>query len=287
MQRLHHLLLTGDNPVIEISLRDKPGVHALLAEQLHDDMTGRGACYKFPHTASWPGHTSVIGCRSSLDHQFITPLSSLPVGMLPLSIIQRLRALTSLLGSATPSVSAASTSTFVALDRTPYSTSSPSIIKQQAYGDGRNRSEGEAARSQGSSGRAVAVRDERGSAWQNSLAMQNAPQKVFELIGDPRSGLADNVTNNAFGEVTVDLVHHQLSNEVYWYKYEFAGNMLKETHRDSRLSEHAKNLIYVLRAKDPLRQGCSFTSWCSLNACHAGMLSLYRYCTGMQSMRAS
>ena len=45
-------LLTGDNPVIEISFRDKPGVHALLAEQLHDDMTGRGACYKFAHTAS-------------------------------------------------------------------------------------------------------------------------------------------------------------------------------------------------------------------------------------------
>ena len=88
---------------------------------------------------------------------------------------------------------------------------------------------------------------------QHSLAIQNAPQQVFELIGDPRSGLADNVTSNAFGEITVDMVHHQLSNEVFWYKYEFAGNMLRETRRDARLSEHAKNLIYILRAKDPQR----------------------------------
>jgi hypothetical protein len=83
--------------------------------------------------------------------------------------------------------------------------------------------------------------------------MQNAPKKVFELIGDPRSGLADDVRANPFGEITVDLLHHQLSNEVFWYRYEFAGNMLQETHRDARLSEHAKNTIYILRAKDPRR----------------------------------
>ncbi|GAX83368.1 hypothetical protein CEUSTIGMA_g10793.t1 [Chlamydomonas eustigma] len=89
--------------------------------------------------------------------------------------------------------------------------------------------------------------------WLTSLAMQNAPKRIFELIGDPRSGLADNVTNNPFGELTVDMIHHQFSNEVYWYKYEFAGNLLKETHRDARLSEHAKNNMYILRAKDPER----------------------------------
>ncbi|KAG1656822.1 hypothetical protein FOA52_008456 [Chlamydomonas sp. UWO 241] len=83
--------------------------------------------------------------------------------------------------------------------------------------------------------------------------MQNAPRKVFELIGDPRSGVADDVRANAFGEITVDMLHHQLSNEVYWYKYEFAGNALAETHRDARLSEHTKNLMYILRAKDPAR----------------------------------
>jgi hypothetical protein len=89
--------------------------------------------------------------------------------------------------------------------------------------------------------------------WHSSLAMQNAPKRIFELIGDPRSGLADNVTNNPFGDLTVDMIHHQFSNEVYWYKYEFAGNMLRETHRDARLSEHAKNNMYILRAKDPKR----------------------------------
>ncbi len=104
----------------------------------------------------------------------------------------------------------------------------------------------------------LAVRDESNrSSWQASIAMQNAPQRVFELIGDPRSGVADDVTSNAFGEITVDMVHHQLSNEVYWYKYEFAGNAMRETHRDARLSEHAKNTMYILRAKDPNRWGIS------------------------------
>ncbi len=84
--------------------------------------------------------------------------------------------------------------------------------------------------------------------------MKNAPRQVFELIGDPRSGLADDVTRPApFGEMTVDMAHHQLSNEVYWYKYEFAGNVMQETHRDCRLSEYSKNLMYILRAKNPTR----------------------------------
>lgn len=87
------------------------------------------------------------------------------------------------------------------------------------------------------------------------LAMLNAPRRVFHLIGDPRTGLADDVTSGSMGEITVDMVHHQLSNEVYWYRYEFDGNSAAaaESHRDSRLSEHAKNLLYILRAKDPAR----------------------------------
>lgn len=83
------------------------------------------------------------------------------------------------------------------------------------------------------------------------LAMENAPAQVLELIGDPRSGVADDVTRNSFGSVTVDMVHHQASNEVYWYKYEFAGEASREAHRDARLSEYSKNLMYLLRAKDP------------------------------------
>lgn len=85
------------------------------------------------------------------------------------------------------------------------------------------------------------------------LAKENAPTQVLELIGDPRSGVADDVTHNPFGGVTVDMVHYQPSNEVYWYKYEFAGGQTKGAHRDGRLSEYSKNLMYLLRAKDPAR----------------------------------
>jgi hypothetical protein len=46
------------------------------------------------------------------------------------------------------------------------------------------------------------------------LALHHAPKKVFELIGDPRTGVADDVSTNPFGDITVDMVWHQLSNEV-------------------------------------------------------------------------
>eukprot|EP00798_Chlamydomonas_sp_ICE-L_P000059 gene59-12878_t len=88
----------------------------------------------------------------------------------------------------------------------------------------------------------------------DDLAFQNAPQQVFELIGDPRTGVADDVSRpSPFGEMSVDMIHQQSSNEVYWYKYEFAGGAVKESHRNSRLSDASKNLMYILRAKDPNR----------------------------------
>lgn len=92
-----------------------------------------------------------------------------------------------------------------------------------------------------------------GSDQLSDLALENAPVKILELIGDPRTGVADDVTTDSLGSVTCDLVHHQDSNEVYWYKYEFAAEQLQQTHRDGRLSEYAKNLMYILRAKDPDR----------------------------------
>ncbi|GIL49442.1 hypothetical protein Vafri_5773 [Volvox africanus] len=85
------------------------------------------------------------------------------------------------------------------------------------------------------------------------LAAQNAPQRVLQLIGDPRTGIADDTTTNPFGEVTVDMVHYQPSNEVYWFKYEFAGSQTRGSHRDARLSDYTRNLIYLMRAKDPKR----------------------------------
>ncbi len=56
------------------------------------------------------------------------------------------------------------------------------------------------------------------------------------------------------------MVHHQLSNEVYWFKYEFAGGQLRGSHRDSRLSDYTKNLMYLMRAKDPKRYARSLGS---------------------------
>lgn len=83
--------------------------------------------------------------------------------------------------------------------------------------------------------------------------MANAPRKVFQLIGDPRTGIADDTSTNPFGEITCEMLWHQVTNEVYWYRYEFAGNLMKEGHRDTRLTDYTKNLIYILRAKDPQR----------------------------------
>ncbi|EFJ42573.1 hypothetical protein VOLCADRAFT_107208 [Volvox carteri f. nagariensis] len=85
------------------------------------------------------------------------------------------------------------------------------------------------------------------------LLSQNAPQRVLQLIGDPRSGIADDTITNPFGEVTVDMVHYQPSNEVYWFKYEFAGAQMHGSHRDARLSDYTRNLMYIMRAKDPKR----------------------------------
>lgn len=128
---------------------------------------------------------------------------------------------------------------------------------------------------------------------QSNLALANAPKKVFELIGDPRSGVADDVRSNAFGEITVDMLHHQLSNEVYWYKYEFSGNAMVESHRNARLSEHAKNTMYVLRAKDPercdwvtlLRMLCFCAEGVMAKGLHACMHVLLCLCMHAGSMR--
>jgi hypothetical protein len=102
-------------------------------------------------------------------------------------------------------------------------------------------------------GQDVTVKDAGfvGTNW----ALRNVPSKVFHLIGDPRTGVADDTTRKPFGETTVDLLHEQFRSQVSWYKYEFAGNELAESHRDGRLSDYARNLLYVLRAKDPARWG--------------------------------
>ncbi|KAG2437603.1 hypothetical protein HYH02_011243 [Chlamydomonas schloesseri] len=82
-----------------------------------------------------------------------------------------------------------------------------------------------------------------------------AGERLLQLVGDPRSGVADDTSASAFGEVTVEMLHHQASNEVYWYKYAFAGGQpgVRGGHRDGRLSDYSRNLAYLMRAKDPTR----------------------------------
>lgn len=47
---------------------------------------------------------------------------------------------------------------------------------------------------------------------------------------------------------------HQSSNEVSWFRYAVAGKqLLPAMHMDARLSDHSKNHMYLLRAKDPQR----------------------------------
>ncbi|KAL6759911.1 hypothetical protein V8C86DRAFT_2563762 [Haematococcus lacustris] len=88
----------------------------------------------------------------------------------------------------------------------------------------------------------------------SDLARANAPTQVLELIGDPRSGVVDDVTRSPAGSsVMVDMIHYQQSNEVYWYKWEQPGDPVVERHRDGRLSELSKNLLYLLRAHNPTK----------------------------------
>lgn len=84
------------------------------------------------------------------------------------------------------------------------------------------------------------------------LALQNAPSKYLQLIGDPRTGIADDTLRNPFGELQSELIWLQESNLTQWYKYRYTTDR-KEGHRDGRLSEYSKNLLYILRAKDPQR----------------------------------
>jgi hypothetical protein len=80
------------------------------------------------------------------------------------------------------------------------------------------------------------------------------PHRLHQLIGDPRSGVADDTTQALHGELSVEWLWHQQTNEVHWYRYSIAGrDQLPNMHMDSRLSDHSKNIMYLLRCKDPQR----------------------------------
>ncbi len=79
-----------------------------------------------------------------------------------------------------------------------------------------------------------------------------APRRALELVGDPRTGIADDTTTAPLGAPTAEFVHQNTSNLVSWYRYAVAGkDVLPFMHMDPRLSEHSKNMMYLLRAARP------------------------------------
>lgn len=87
-----------------------------------------------------------------------------------------------------------------------------------------------------------------------NAAVASAPFQVHQLIGDPRTGVADDTTTAPWGDdVSVEWVYSDPEQGVDWYRYSEAGPMLPHMYMDSRLSDHSKNLMYMLRCKDPAR----------------------------------
>lgn len=86
-------------------------------------------------------------------------------------------------------------------------------------------------------------------------AAASSPYSVHQLIGDPRTGIADDTTTAPWGEdVAVEWVWSDPNKGVEWYRYSQAGpSILPFMYMDSRLSDHSKNLMYMLRCKDPQR----------------------------------
>jgi hypothetical protein len=76
-----------------------------------------------------------------------------------------------------------------------------------------------------------------------------------QLIGDPRTGVADDTTTAPFGEdMYAEWVWSSQATGVDWYRYSLASTQqLPHMYMDSRLSDHSKNLMYLLRCKDPQR----------------------------------
>jgi hypothetical protein len=80
------------------------------------------------------------------------------------------------------------------------------------------------------------------------------PVRLHQLIGDPRTGVADDTTQPLYGDLSIEWIWHQNTTGVNWYRYALAGrDQLPNMHMDVRLSDHSRNLIYLLRCKDPQR----------------------------------
>lgn len=85
-------------------------------------------------------------------------------------------------------------------------------------------------------------------------AAYSAPYSVHQLIGDPRTGIADDTTTAPWGDdLSVEWVWSDPDRNQDWYRYSTPGPVLPYMYMDSRLSDHSKNLLYMLRCKDPER----------------------------------
>jgi hypothetical protein len=85
-------------------------------------------------------------------------------------------------------------------------------------------------------------------------ANRHCPSSHTQLIGDPRTGVADDTTTAPFGEdIHTEWIWESQTTGVDWFRYSLAGPALPFMYMDARLSDHSKNLMYLLRAKDPQR----------------------------------
>lgn len=99
-------------------------------------------------------------------------------------------------------------------------------------------------------------------------AEQGRPVRTHALVGDPRTGVADDTTQPLHGDLSVEWIWHQQTTETSWYRYALAGrDQLPNMHMDARLSDHSKNLLYLLRCKDPQRWGVAVALWCRSQGC--------------------
>jgi len=90
-------------------------------------------------------------------------------------------------------------------------------------------------------------------------ALAGAAPRAHRLIGDPRTGIADDTTERcpstaAGNDVSVELMWTQERPGVTeWYRYSPFVRQQPLMRRDARLSDHSRNLVYLLRCADPSR----------------------------------
>jgi hypothetical protein len=120
-----------------------------------------------------------------------------------------------------------------------------------------------AARARAAEAAAAAAAAGTGASPSSSAAFDaaraSAAPRVHALIGDPRTGVADDTTSRspaaaASNDISVELIWNQENpGGVEWYRYTPFSRQQPHMRRDSRLSDHSRNLLYLLRCADPAK----------------------------------